>query len=152
MVRMLKTSHQDFILKAPQKYEIANYGLSVSFDVATGWTNAFLYGESVTDTAWKALARDKSNNMTTERTWAYTSPAAQLKKLLQTSTLPWNHPLLLPCALMADHSARMQAFCEGELTKEVMAIERVLGVVRIGQRSEHGMKGTSNLVFSHEPC
>jgi glutamate-1-semialdehyde 2,1-aminomutase len=35
----------------------------------------------------------------------------------------------------------MRAFCEGELTKDVMEIERELGVVRIGNRSEHGMSG-----------
>jgi hypothetical protein len=43
---------------------------------------------------------------------------------------------------MHDHLARMQAFCEGELTKDVMEIERELGVVRVGGRSEYGMSGS----------
>jgi glutamate-1-semialdehyde 2,1-aminomutase len=42
---------------------------------------------------------------------------------------------------MADHLHRMRAFCEGELTRDVMGIERELGVVRVGNRSEHGMSG-----------
>ncbi|KIW09022.1 hypothetical protein, variant [Verruconis gallopava] len=131
----------NLVLKAPQKYEIANYGLSVSFDVQTGWTTALLYGESVTSTAWHAMGRSATGSSGRTSSWEYFSPADQMLKLLQTSLLPWNHPLLLPCALMSDHLARMRAFCEGELTKEVMEIERELGVVRVGKRSEHGMSG-----------
>lgn len=132
---------QGLVLKAPQKYEIANYGLSVSFDVKTLCTTALLYGESVTETSWRAMGRHNPKDVEQKQTWEYHSPSTQILQLLQSSKLPWNHPLLLPCSLMSDHLARMRAFCEGELTKNVMEIERELGVVRVGNRSEHGMKG-----------
>jgi hypothetical protein len=117
----------DLVLKAPQKYEIANYGLSVSFDVKTRWTTALLYGESVTETSWRAVGRHTPKVLKEKDSWEFQSPKQQILKLLRSSTLPWNHPLLLPCSLMSDHLYRMKAFCEGELTKDVMLIERELG-------------------------
>jgi hypothetical protein len=117
----------DIVLKAPQKYEIANYGLSVSFDCQTFCTTALLYGESVTETSWKAVGRQNPRELKTRDSWEFQSPKQQVLKLLRSSQLPWNHPLLLPCSLMSDHLYRMKAFCEGELTKDVMLIERELG-------------------------
>ena len=129
------------MLKAPQKYEIANYGLSLSFDVKTRFTTALLYGESVTEISWKEIGRHIAKVPETKKTLEYHSPKEKILELLRTSLLPWNHPLLLPSALMSDHLNRMRAFCEGELTKDVMLIERELGVVRVGNRSAHGMGG-----------
>src|SRR5690348_294898 len=105
-VRRLKLTYEGLVIKAPQKYEIANYGLSVSFDVKTSWTTALLFGESVTETSWKALGRHASDTPRMKDSWEYQSPKEQILKLLRGSSLPWNHPLLLPCSLMADHSAR----------------------------------------------
>jgi len=100
-----------------------------------------MFGESVTETAWKSLGRHASNTPQEAKAWEYQSPKAQILKQIRGSSLPWNHPLLLPCSLLTDHSARMRAFCNGELTKDVMLIERELGVVKVGSRNEEGMSG-----------
>ncbi|KAL9114442.1 MAG: hypothetical protein Q9227_001523 [Pyrenula ochraceoflavens] len=111
-----------FILKAPQKREIGNYGLSLTHEVATGTTTALLYGKGV-------LIRPEADDF-----WPH---IPSLLELLQQSTQLWSHPLLLPCLLLGDHMRRAKWFAErGTVMTETVQIEQELGVVKVGRKAD----------------
>lgn len=59
--------------------------------------------------------------------------------LLETAPHLWSHPLLLPSVLASDHLLRVRKFCAQELTRDVIQIERQLGVTYVGSRGDARM-------------
>lgn len=126
-----------FILKAPQKREIANYGLSLSHDVECHVTTALLYGAEV-------LIRPESEINTRnvedrpqrqyENRFEPRPTVPALLDLFRNAIHAWNHPLLLPSILLEHHMHRTRAFTNyGKIIDETVKIERELGVTKVGR-------------------
>ncbi|KAL4781291.1 hypothetical protein BJX76DRAFT_21452 [Aspergillus varians] len=120
------------ILKAPQKFEIGNHMLSLTHDVGSRWTTAFLAGESIVDSA--IYVQD-----TLPLPFGHLSPCAVIRAYLMPSAGLWRHPFTLPCIILTNHLRRLQQFCTADLTPSVMYIEEKLGVTRVGRRSSKSM-------------
>lgn len=135
-----KTKRVQVLLKVPQKYEIANYGLSISFDVHSRMTTAFLLGESVTNFVYE---RQKAIDPSQIPEHEHTSPFNRLVEYLKNSSLSWDHLLLLPSALLSDHLIRTRAFCEVRLSKKVYQMEKSIDVTHVGLRNNFGEEGLS---------
>ncbi|KAL4733645.1 Alpha/Beta hydrolase protein [Aspergillus similis] len=116
------------ILKAPQKYEIGNYMLSLTYDMNSRWTTALLAGESIVD-----MTRTIFD--TSSLYLAPLSPCAVVREYLMSSPTLWDHPLMLPCIVLSHHLRRLQSHCNRDLTPSVMGIEAQLGVTRVGRRN-----------------
>jgi hypothetical protein len=134
----VKTKRIQILLKVPQKYEIANYGISVSFDVHSRMTTALLFGESVTNFVY-----DRQKATAQPHTPDHVSPFNRLVEYLKNSRLSWDHPLLLPSALLADHLSRTRAFCEIRLAAKVYQMEKKIDVTHVGLRNDFGEEGLS---------
>jgi hypothetical protein len=135
-----KTKRLQILLKVPQKYEIANYGISVSFDVRSRMTTALLFGESVTNFVYD---RQKATPLAHTPEHEHVSPFNRLVEYLKSSRLSWDHLLLLPSALLSDHLTRTRAFCEVRLSTKVYQMEKKIDVTQIGLRNEFGEEGLS---------
>jgi len=150
-----KVRRIQILLKVPQKYEIANYGLSISFDVRSRVSTAFLFGESVTNFIYNK--HRSTGQSTAPNTPEQESPFTRLVEYLKHSCLPWDHPLLVPSALMADHFTRTRVYCEVSLAKTVYQMERDIDVTQVGLRNDFGEEGlspdfrTQDLPFNPEP-
>ncbi|KAE8307786.1 hypothetical protein BDV41DRAFT_582053 [Aspergillus transmontanensis] len=118
------------ILKAPQKYEIANYMLSLTHDTASQWTTALLAGEGIIDLF--PLMEDHRS----ELPFRAQAPGRTIRTSLAQSPDMWDNPLTLPCILVTDHLKRLQQYCTGSLTQQVMVIEEHLGVTTVGRRNQ----------------
>ncbi|KAL4746205.1 hypothetical protein BDW72DRAFT_197898 [Aspergillus terricola var. indicus] len=116
------------ILKAPQKYEIGNYMLSLTYDMSSRWTTALLAGESIVDLASTVFDRSLLP-------LAPMSPCDVVREYLMSSPTLWDHPLMLPCIVLGHHLRRLQYHCNRDLTPSVMGIEAQLGVTRVGRRN-----------------
>ncbi|KAH7109098.1 hypothetical protein B0J11DRAFT_620492 [Dendryphion nanum] len=134
---LTKLERISIILKAPQKREIANYGLSLTHDLDTHITTALLYGTNI-------LIRPESRNGPPD-------PATHLHRkltahtesrfivppfldLIRNAVHAWSHPLLLPYLLLENHMHRIRAFTTyGKMIDETIRIERELGVTKVGQ-------------------
>ena len=82
------------VVKACQKVEVANYLLSLSFDVATGWTHAFICGYGV------LRARQVDNE--------YGFQLDQLRDAITASPEAWCNPLFLPFILLHNYTQRIE--------------------------------------------
>ncbi|KAL4815008.1 Alpha/Beta hydrolase protein [Aspergillus spinulosporus] len=120
-------SHESFGL-APQKYEIGNYILSLTYDMSSLWTTALLAGESIVDMAGTIFNRSSPY-------LASLSPCDVVREYLMSSPALWDHPLTLPCIVLSHHLRRLQHHCNRDLTPTVMGIEAQLGVTRVGRRN-----------------
>ncbi|OGM44744.1 hypothetical protein ABOM_007369 [Aspergillus bombycis] len=118
------------ILKAPQKYEIANYMLSLTHDTTSQWTTALLAGEDIIDLF--PLIQDYRS----ELPFRSQAPGRTIRTSLAQSPKMWNNALTLPCILVTDHLKRLQQYCTGPLTQQVMVIEEHLGVTTVGRRNQ----------------
>ncbi|KAE8381934.1 hypothetical protein BDV26DRAFT_254563 [Aspergillus bertholletiae] len=118
------------ILKAPQKYEIANYMLSLTHDATSQWTTALLAGEDIID-PFPQLEDYRS-----DLPFRSQAPGRTIRTSLVQSPEMWNNPLTLPCILVTDHLKRLQQYCTGPLTQQVMVIEEHLGVTTVGRRNQ----------------
>ncbi|QMW34944.1 hypothetical protein F9C07_2280560 [Aspergillus flavus] len=121
---------RSIILKAPQKYEIANYMLSLTHDPASQWTTALLAGEDIID-LFPSMEDHRS-----ELSFRSQAPGRTIRAGLAQSPEMWNNPLTLPCILVTDHLKRLQQYCTGSLTQQVMVIEEHLGVTTVGRRNQ----------------
>ncbi|KAF2729631.1 hypothetical protein EJ04DRAFT_580480 [Polyplosphaeria fusca] len=128
------------ILKAPQKREIANYGLSLTHCLSTHTTTALLYGAEVllrpnspraSEFAKEPLQHDRQHDGYGPLPGSSKPPT--FLELLQSTAAYWTHPLLLPILLLQHHTRAIRAFVNhGTLVRETVAIERSLGVTRVG--------------------
>ncbi|KAE8164566.1 hypothetical protein BDV40DRAFT_298367 [Aspergillus tamarii] len=118
------------ILKAPQKYEIANYMLSLTHDTTLQWTTALLAGEDIIDLF------PSMDDYRCELPFRSQFPGRTIRTSLAQSPEIWNNPLTLPCILLTDHLKRLQQYCAGPLTQQVMVIEEHLGVTTVGRRNQ----------------
>ena len=105
------------IAKVTQKIEISNDLLSLSHDVRTGWTYAFLCGDGTILERWG----DQH----------YGSQLKQLVDAVLAATSLWNNPLLLPFCLLhkAIHRIRVSS---GINDVSMTGIENDLGVTHAG--------------------
>ncbi|KAL2826665.1 pyridoxal phosphate-dependent transferase [Aspergillus cavernicola] len=127
-------SKLSIILKAPQKYEIGNYMLSLTHDVSSRWTTALLAGESIVD------GFTHVQDMSFLYLGSY-SPCTVIRAYLSPSPALWTHPLTLPCIIVTDHLKRLHQHCSSDLTRRVMFIEEQLGVTRVGRRNSESSSG-----------
>lgn len=111
------------VVKAPQKVEIANYLLSMTYNFATGWTTGFLCGDG-------AVRPRSFDNV-------YGWQLEQIVALIKASAAWWDHPLLLPAALSRNHSIRL-GFRIDTFGDRLTGLEDELGVTIAGGA---GLKG-----------
>ena len=90
----------------PQKVEIVNYLLSLTYSFKTRSTTAFLCGGGV------ALYRPETDEVLG---WQL----EQIKMLLKSSHRSWDHPLLLPAILLRTHSERVEV-CANNLLRDLL--------------------------------
>lgn len=110
----------NLVLKVPQKIQIANYILSLSHHIQSGWTTAFICGEGAANRDDGALPNLRAYQVD------------HIRALLEVSVGLWASPFLIPTALMFNHCHRTRSYTrrlEGELT----ALERHIGVTYAGQ-------------------
>ncbi|KAK0622596.1 hypothetical protein B0T14DRAFT_150500 [Immersiella caudata] len=109
------------ILKHPQMYQLGNLGLSLSHNLTTSTTLAFLHG-------WSLFTFQ--NAVTGKR---QVSHAERIHQLLEPSVSLWKHPLLLPTLIFQEHLTRCEDFVTRGLSERVRGIEMDLGVTRSGR-------------------
>ncbi|KAF2094443.1 hypothetical protein NA57DRAFT_80251 [Rhizodiscina lignyota] len=126
------------VIKASQKREIGNFGISMSYDPLTCTTTALLYGTnvcvcdnvSVDHADGTALNRaDTSQFILSPQ--ADTAPIRnpEILNILKRAIRAWDHPLILPCAFVSYHMRRAKWFAEhGKVQNETHNIENRLGV------------------------
>jgi hypothetical protein len=128
------------ILKAPQKREIANYGLAMHYDAKTNITTALLYGTDVlVCNSGAALAAQHPNPHPPvgDRIFTYIHnirdghkqcARLQIATIIQSAPEAWKQPLFLPCVLLQDHMDRTHQYCEhGQVSTEMWDIMNGLG-------------------------
>jgi hypothetical protein len=114
------------VIKVPQKVEIANYLLSLTYDFKTRSTTAFLCGGGA------ALYRPRTDE---GLGWQL----EQIKSLLKSSHRSWDHPLLLPAILLRTHSERVEIRANN-LERDLIALEDELGVTVAGAAGKQGYR------------
>lgn len=113
-----------FIIRAPQKYQVANYGLAVSYDFMTGLSTGILHGTGVV------------NRRADFPLWPKT-PSAELFDAIESSAAMSAEPLYLPVVLLQHHLYRSREFCTVYMDKFYNEIQAGLGMSRAGRL--HGM-------------
>jgi hypothetical protein len=98
----------------------ANYGLSLSYNPKTGFTNALLYGNDL-------LTADDSYGT------GLGCQSRQIAPLIESAASLWSHPALLPTALLSNHLSRMEYVLEHVMEARVYAVENRLGASRAGR-------------------
>lgn len=107
------------MIKVPQKIQIANYTLSLSHDLSTGWTTAFIHGNYVL--AALHSEEDKSSTI-----------SEQIRALIAATPALWAHPLLLPTILLKNYKNRAEVFTQ-MLDDQVVTLEHSIGVTFAGR-------------------
>jgi hypothetical protein len=110
----------DMVIKAPQKFQVGNYGLAFSHDFATGLSTGILHGTGVTQHSgdyglWMKHA------------------AAEIYEHIEAAHRFWTHPLLLPTMLAQHHLLRTDYFCTVILSNQLTDVQRQLGTMRTGR-------------------
>ncbi|KAI0505610.1 hypothetical protein F5B22DRAFT_627119 [Xylaria bambusicola] len=108
------------IIKAHQKFQVGNYGLTFSYDFATNMTTGILHGTGVTQDGddyglWSAC------------------PAAEIYEHMKAARRLWTHPLCLPAIVMQHHLLRTDYFVTVTLGNQHTKVQHQLGVVRAGR-------------------
>ena len=109
------------MVKVPQKIQIANYVLSLSYNLSTGWTTAFIHGDHVL--AASHSEEDKSSTI-----------SEQIRALIAATSALWAHPLLLPTILLKNYKNRSEVFTR-MLDDQVVSLEHSIGVTFAGRLS-----------------
>ena len=107
------------MVKVPQKIQIANYVLSLSHNLSTGWTTAFLHGENVLASSHPEV--DKTSTI-----------SEQIRALITATPTLWAHPLLLPTILLKNYKNRAEVFAR-MLDDQVVSLEHSIGVTFAGR-------------------
>lgn len=113
-------------MKAPQKREIFNWGLSLAYDFSSASTTAFLYGTG--------LSPHENNVKHDRHKQCGRSPFEMFVCSIREAIAYWDHPMLLNCLFLAEHLSCVNAFStKGKVLAETVNIEHALGVTRVGQ-------------------
>ena len=108
------------VIKVPQKIQIANYLLSLSHSLSTGWTTAVILGDDV-----MALSSDGQEDKAS-------TISEQIQTLISATPNLWAHPLLLPTILLKNYKERAEAFT-WVLDDLVVGLENSIGVTFAGR-------------------
>jgi hypothetical protein len=114
------------VIKASQKYQVGNYGLSISYDFTTRITTGLLHGTGV------MLNR---NDFPAWRN----CPSIEIFDLIKAVPHLWTHPMLLPTILLQHHIYRAEHFCTTQLDDRANNLQRQLGMSRASRLS--GLRG-----------
>jgi hypothetical protein len=114
------------VIKASQKYQVGNYGLSLSHDFTTHVTTGLLHGTGV---------MHNRNNFPTRQE----SPSVEIFDLIKTVPHLWTQPMLLPTILLQHHISRAETFCTLQLDDQANRLQNQLGMSRAGRL--HGLRG-----------
>ena len=105
------------VVKAAQKFEIGNYLLSLSYDVATGWINALVCGYG--------MVHEREEDA------FFGFQLEQLIDAIVASPTQWNNILFVPYVALQIYLQRVEMF--GDLRDvDMMELEEKLGVTRVG--------------------
>lgn len=108
------------MIKVPQKIQIANYVLSLSHNLSTGWTTALIHGDHAMVLASNSQ-EDKASTV-----------SEQIRALILATPTLWTHPLLLPTILLKNYMNRAEVF-GWSLDDQVMTLENSIGVSFAGR-------------------
>lgn len=109
------------MLKLPQMIQLGNCGLILSHSFESGITSAFLHG-------WNVLS---DSNF--EVKVAVEPFITNIRKLLHSHLVLWNHPLLLPVIILKEHLTRAHLFKSIVLLEETTRLQAALGVTKSGR-------------------
>ena len=112
--------HSGIVIKVPQKVQIANYLLSLSHNLSTGWTTALIHGDGVMGLASDGQ-EDKASTI-----------SEQIHTLISATANLWAHPLLLPTILLKNYKERAEVFAR-TLDDLVVGLENSIGVTFAGR-------------------
>ncbi|KAF2096114.1 hypothetical protein NA57DRAFT_78886 [Rhizodiscina lignyota] len=157
-----KVTRIGIIIKMPQKREIANYGLSMSYDLDTGCTTAFIFASEImtpfetrnsesraikysprcSEAQHRVPKHDLTDKRADDKVWSASKIAMEESSKMWHTELgsviadfydAWAHPTCLPCIILTDHMRRTKHFCEwGKPMQLTWEIERDLGVTSVG--------------------
>jgi hypothetical protein len=108
------------VIKASQKYQIGNYGLSISHDFTTRITTGLLHGTGV------------MLNRKDFPAWR-NSPSVEIFDLIKAVPHLWTQPMLLPTILLQHHIYRTEKFCVIQLGDRANKLQDLLGMSRAGR-------------------
>jgi hypothetical protein len=114
------------VINASQKYQIGNYGLSLSHDFTTRITTGLLHGTGV------MLNR---NDFPAWRD----SPSVEIFDLISAVPHLWTRAMLLPTILLQHHIYRAEEFCTIQLDDRAYNLQSQLGMSRAGRLN--GLRG-----------
>lgn len=114
------------VIKASQKYQVGNYGLSISHDFTTRITTGLLHGTGV------------MLNRNDFPAWP-NCPSIEIFDLIKAAPHLWTHPMLLPTILLQHHIYRAEQFCTTQLDDRANNLQNQLGMSRAGRLN--GLRG-----------
>lgn len=120
-------------MKLPQKYQIGNFGLSMTFDLSTRRTTALLHGTG--------LLVDGTSGA-----YPNNSQLDAVLSLIQAVSSMWAHPLCLPTTILQHHLALTERFRRHVLDKRVTQVQDDLGFTKAGRLSLK--RGTADFLKS----
>jgi len=116
MLRLVAVNESiDIVVKANQKHNIANYSLSLSYDLNNRMTTALLYGKFV-------LEKPKVTPGI-KRTTQLTQLIARIRDMISFRA----HPLQLPLAVLVNRFDRLTFYTTEMIDAAVLNIEYILG-------------------------
>lgn len=101
----------DFVVKAWQKVEVANYLLSLSHHIPTGVTTAFICGDGAMEV----------------RNYDGEAQFDHILALIRSSPSLWTNPMFLPTVLLQNHWRRTEHLSRS-LEAKVISLEGMMGV------------------------
>jgi len=130
---------------------VANYLLSLSHDIATGFTTAIIFGSHIHTPLIKLNKRCLSASLPLPHEPQYQNllqtalvQSTEIISRIRSSPALWTAPLLLPTILLDNYITRADLFA-WNLDDQVVALERQTGVVFTGRNvkmEEHDIKST----------
>lgn len=123
-----QVSKLSVVIKADQKFEVSNYGLSISHDLTTKITTGILYGQGLL----QEYPPNKDNAFHLE------AQLPSIRELLRGMSGCWEHPVMVPATLILHHSSRLKDYVSirpDGLWKRLDQIQLRLGVTKVGSSS-----------------
>ncbi|KAI1870654.1 uncharacterized protein JN550_005197 [Neoarthrinium moseri] len=115
------------IFRTPEKSQLSIGGFAISHDFKTGITTALNVGDAFRLGQYcQEVQSDKSSSP------AESAMGALIEQVRECQSL-WAHPLLLPCLFLVTHALRVRAYIMGDLTQQVIVVERNVGVTSAGR-------------------
>lgn len=146
-----KIKRIQLLLKSPQKYEIANYGISLNFDEETRITTALLFGERVTnaipEVEEKEIVKQEAASPPT------TKPASSFARLvrgIKHHGLSSGHPLVEE---EAKEAIEEEAATSHQTVKHVSPFDRLVHILKDSRLSwDHPLLLPSGRFINSQSC